>query len=148
MSGGTYLREFPVAPPHQRFNRPPVGTGNYGVPAARRMLAGFSAGDMRRTLGQWGDCAAGDTGCEIANIIQASTQGVSNVISATRATPYNLFPNLTPGASGGGRGIPAGAYGPGAAYGGTSPSLFSAISPTTLLIGGGLLLLVMAEGRR
>lgn len=142
-SGGTYLREFPVAPPHQRFNRPPIGVGNYGVPAARRALADFTRGDMRRTLGQWGDCAAGDTGCEVASIIQASTQGVSNVITAARANPYNLFPNLTPGASGGGRGYPAGAYGPGNVYGG-SPSFFPSISPTVLLIGGGLLLLAVA----
>jgi Transglutaminase-like superfamily len=144
---GTYLSEFPVAPPHQRFHRPPIGVGNYGVPAARRFLSDFSCGDLRRTLGQWGDCAAGDTACEIANIIQASTQGVSNVITASRATPYNLFPNLTPGASGGGRAYPAGAYGPGAVYGGGAPTVFSGINPTTLLIGGGLLLLVVA-GRR
>jgi Transglutaminase-like superfamily len=146
---GTYLKDFPVAPPHQRFNRPPIGVGNYGVPAARRFLTDFTRGDLRRTLGQWGDCAAGDTGCEIASIIQASTQGVSNVISASRASPYNLFPNLTPGASGGGRGYPAGAYGPGAVYTGGGPSLFPSISPTTLLLGGGLLLgFVALSGRR
>lgn len=148
---GTYLSAFPVAPPHQRFHRPPIGTGNYGVPAARRALADFSNGDMRRTLGQWGDCAAGDTACEIATIIQAGTQGTANVIAATRATPYNLVPNLLPGAGGGvgGRSVyPPYPQAP-SYYGGGPGSAFGGISTETLLIGGGLLLLVaFAGGRR
>jgi hypothetical protein len=140
---GTYLSAVPVAPPHQRFHRPPVGLGNYGVPAARRALADFSCGDMRRTLGQspWGNCEAGDTACEIATIIQAGTQGTANVIAAERATPYNLSPNLFPG--GGGR---SAAYPYSNVNIGPSASLFPGISPTTIFLGGGLLLL-LASGR-
>jgi hypothetical protein len=134
---GTYLNAFPVAPPHQRFHRPPVGFGNYGVPAARRALGCAH----KENLGAWGDCAAGDTGCEVANIIQAGTQGASNVIAASRANPYNLVPNLVPG---GGAAAPLRYTNP-PAYGG---STFSGIDPTTLLIGGGLLLAVVLEGRR
>ncbi|SRR6266478_6052923 len=139
---GTYLSAFPVAPRHQQFHRPPIGLGNYGVPAARRALSDFSCGDMRRTLGAgYGDCEAGDTACEIANIIQAGTQGAANVITAERASPYNLAPNLVPGA--GGRG--------GAGYGypsaGYPVSTGLGISPTTLLLLGGGALLLLA-GRR
>jgi hypothetical protein len=140
---GTYLSAFPVAPPHQRFHRPPLGLGNYGVPAARRALADFSCGDLRRTLGQssaYGNCAAGDTACEIATVISAATQGTANVISSERATPANLYPSVGPGAS-----SPYGSpYGPGYA---AAASPFGISPGLLLLLGGGALLFAMSEGR-
>jgi Transglutaminase-like superfamily len=132
---GTYLREFPVAPPHQQFHRPPLGHGNYGVPAARRALGDFSRGDLRRTLGQ-------DDGFDwssLAPIISAGTTGAANIISAERASPYNLFPTTSTAAGGAGARplIPAQAY-----------SSISAV-PSWAWIGGALLLgAVVLEGRR
>jgi hypothetical protein len=134
---GSYLNRFPVAPPHQQFKRPPIGLGNYGVPAARRALADFSRGDLRRTLGvralgDWSDFTD-----SLPGLITAGTTGAANIISAERASPYNLFPTTAQGQR---QAAPI--------YGGAPMATsFGAISPTVLLLGGGLLLLAVA-GRR
>jgi len=88
---GTYLNKFPVAPPHQQFKRPPIGLGNYGVPAARRALSDFSRDDLRRTLGD-------DDGFDwsgLSTAIQGATTGAANIITAERASPYNLVPTTS-----------------------------------------------------
>jgi len=74
---GTYLPKFPVAPPSQRRRRPPLGLGNYGQRAIVRGL-----GD---------DWDAGD----IASVITAGTTGAANIITAERASPYNLVPTTS-----------------------------------------------------
>lgn len=121
---GSYLSAFPVAPPHQQFKRPPIGFGNYGVPAARRALADFSCGDMRRTLGDI-DWSA------ITDAISAGTTGAANIITATRANPYNLFPTTAVGQK---QPIPY--------AGGVPVSTGFSISPTMLLLGFGALALI------
>jgi hypothetical protein len=92
---GSYLSAFPVAPPHQQFKRPPIGFGNYGVPAARRALADFSRGDLRRTLGRMGDDSGGIDWGAITQAITAGTTGAANIITAERASPYNLMPTTS-----------------------------------------------------
>lgn len=91
---GSYLSAFPVAPPHQQFKRPPIGFGNYGVPAARRALADFSRGDLRRTLG---DDSGGDgiDWSAISQAVTAGTTGAANIITAERASPFNLVPTTS-----------------------------------------------------
>ena len=132
---GTYLDKFPVAPPHQQFKRPPIGLGNYGVPAARRALSDFGCSDIRRTLG---DDSSGFDWSGLATAIQGATTGAANIITAERASPYNLVPttSMTQRAAAPSL-LPV-----------TSSAPFG-ISPNTLLLGaalfGGLLLL---EGRR
>jgi transglutaminase superfamily protein len=133
---GTYLRAFPVAPPHQQFKRPPLGHGNYGVPAARRALGDFSRDDLRRTLGQ---DDGGFDWSTLGPIIQAGTTGAANIISAERASPYNLFPTTS---------MTAAARPP------LSTSMMAPISsigavPSWVWMGGALLLgAVVLEGRR
>ena len=126
MGLGTYLKEFPVAPPHQQFHRPPLGFGNYGVPAARRALKGL-----------------GDDGFDwssLATDITAATTGAANIITAQRGIfpastgmpgqrlPVSTMPYGTPSSL-----LPTGSIG--------------GISSTTLLLGGGLLLLVVMAGK-
>jgi hypothetical protein len=124
---GSYLNAFPVAPPHQQFKRPPIGFGNYGVPAARRALADFSCGDMRRTLGnRMGDWS--DFTSSLRDLITAGTTGAANIITAERASPYNLVPTTSTGKNQ----PPPPYYGGGA----PGPSLFGGISSTTLLLFG------------
>src|SRR5579864_144100 len=111
------------------------GLGRYGLGEVHKALAG-----TRRGMGQ--DDGGVDWGA-ITQAISAGATGAANIISATRAAPYNLFPTTNPNA--------LAAMRPGVSpYGVTPPSasLFSSISPTTLLLGGGLLLAVVAMGRR
>lgn len=133
---GSYLRAFPVAPPHQQFKRPPIGFGNYGVPAARAALKDFSRGDLRRTLGQ------DDSGIDwsaISQAVTAGTTGAANIITAERASPYNLFPTTS---------TTAAARTPITSL--TTPyvaSPFGSISPTVLLLGLGLVGILAMEHR-
>jgi hypothetical protein len=129
---GSYLSAFPVAPPHQQFKRPPIGFGNYGVPAARRALADFSRGDLARTLGDI-DWSA------ITDAISAGTTGAANIITAERASPYNLVPTTAVGQKQ--QNVPP-YYG-----GGAAPTSFGGISPTMLLLGLGAVVLVASERR-
>jgi hypothetical protein len=89
-----------------------------------RGLSGYtSLGDI-----DWGS---------IASVIQAGGQTTANIITASRAAPQNLFPTTGPNQR--------------TPYGySTYPSVdpFGGISPTTLLIGGGLLLAVVLGARR
>lgn len=132
---GTYLNKFPVAPPHQQFKRPPIGLGNYGVPAARRALADFSREDIRRTLGD--DSSDGFDWSGLATAITGATTGAANIITAERASPYNLVPTTSMQRSASPSFLPI------------SSSVGGGISTNTLLIGaaviGGALLL---SGRR
>ena len=48
-----------------------------------------------RGLGDFSQCDPGDTACEIAMIASAAATGTANIISATRAAPYNLFPTTS-----------------------------------------------------
>lgn len=131
---GSYLNAWPVAPPHQQFKRPPIGLGNYGVPAARRALRDFSRGDLARTLGQddgggfdWSILTGGPGQ---PGLIQAATTGAANIISATRATPYNLFPTTS---------LNTGVR-PGTITTPIASATFGGISTNTLLLGGAILL--------
>jgi len=128
---GSYLSAFPVAPPHQQFKRPPIGFGNYGVPAARRALADFSRGDLRRTLGDvdWG---------AITQAITAGTTGAANIITAERASPYNLVPTTS---------MAQGARSPILPLTQVAASPFGSISPTMILLGLGAVALIAAERR-
>lgn len=115
---GTYLNAWPVAPPHQQFRRPPIGHGNYGRLAGRRALGDFDTGDL-------------------TDIITAATQGTANIISAERASPYNLMPTTSSGARSTPSLLPS--FAPSSSIGG--------ISTNTLLIGGGLLALAFVASR-
>jgi hypothetical protein len=90
------------------------GLGHYG----RRPL---------RALGvDWGD---------IADVITAGGQATANIISASRAAPFNLFPTT------GQARLPYG-------ISPTTPVVttpFAGISPTWLLLGGGLILVLLAR---
>jgi|SRR5579872_394272 len=96
---GTYLSAFPVAPPHQQFKRPPMGFGNYGVPAARAALKDFSSGDLVRTLGGRTLGQDGGDGIDwsgIAQAITAGTTGAAGIIKATNPLPIMPYnPLLT-----------------------------------------------------
>lgn len=132
---GTYLNKMPVAPPHQQFRRPPVGHGNYGVPAARRALSDFSCGDIRRTLG---DDSSGFDWSSLTTDITAATTGAANIITAERASPYNLVPTTSTTSK---------AVAPSSLTPITS-QVVAGISPNMLLIGGLLLGgLLLAERR-
>jgi hypothetical protein len=130
---GTYLNKFPVAPPHQQFKRPPIGLGNYGVPAARRALSDFSRCDVRRALGDDGFDWSG-----LATAIQGATTGTANIITAERASPYNLVPTTS---------TTQRAAAPSALLPLTSTAA-GGISTNTLLIGAALLGGVLLMGRR
>lgn len=67
------------------------GVGRYGRGEVAKALRGMRG---LRGLGDspFGDCAAGDVWCSISTGIQAATTGAANIISATRANPYNLYP--------------------------------------------------------
>lgn len=115
----------------QLRRRAPMGEGNYGLGALRRLAQGDGGVD-------WSG---------IASAIQAGTTGTANIITAERASPYNLFPTTALNAPGRAPTYPYGMV-PGAPGGYGAPGFFSAISPTTLLLlGGGLLLAVVASRR-
>jgi|GEM_PF-1514296 hypothetical protein len=108
-----------------------IGLGNYGVPALRRQRA-----TLRRGRGM------GDFVTQLPGIITAGGQEAANIIAASRAAPSNLVPTTG--------GFPVATLTP---YGATVPSTFSpsltaGISTGTLLIGGLLLVGVLAISRR
>jgi hypothetical protein len=115
----------------QLRGRAPMGVGNYGMGALRRL----------------GDDTSGGGGIDwsgIATAIQAGTTGTANIITAERASPYNLVPTTSlsrPGQA------PVYPYGMPGSYP-VAPSIFSGISPTTLLLLGGVAVLAIAAGRR
>lgn len=98
----------------------PQGMGHYG-PRALRALSGLGDGFDLSTL---------------PGLIQSATTGTANIITAERAAPTNLVPSTT---------LPS-AYNP---YGSAINPLAAvgAIDPTWLLLGGGLLLAVVAMRR-
>jgi len=57
------------------------GVGHYGRKEIRRALAGRGMGDFSDV--DWSD---------ISKLVTAGTTGAANIISATRANPYNLYP--------------------------------------------------------
>lgn len=104
------------------------GLGRYGAGEVRKALRGMRGlGDV-----DWG---------AITDAISAGTTGAANIISATRASPYNLFPTTSTGPKGG---FPSGGMIPG------STSLVTGgISTGTLLLGGlGLVAVLALSGRR
>lgn len=107
----------------QLRGRAPMGQGNYG-PGALRHLGQDSSGD------------GGVDWSGIASAIQAGTTGTANIITAERASPYNLFPTTSLNQPGRAPTYPYGMVPPGSPYGALSPSIFSTISPTTLLLLG------------
>ncbi len=126
MSTGTYLDKFPVAPPHQQFKRPPIGLGNYGLPAAQRALCDFSRQDVRRTMGD--DSGGGIDWSGLATAIQGATTGAANIITAERASPFNLVPTTSTQQRAATPLLPI-----------SSQVAGSGISTNTLLIGGAVL---------
>lgn len=112
--------------------RAPMGPGNYGRPAVRRMQLGDDSGFNISS---------------IAPLITAGTTGAANIIAASRANPANPFflPTTSLVAPGLPGTYPYGMIPPGSPYA-SALSPFGAISPTTLLLlGGGLLLAVVAS---
>jgi hypothetical protein len=119
---GTYLPGWPIAPRHQQ-KRPTVhGLGAYGQPAARKALRGmaFDAGDL-------------------TDIITAGTTGAANIITAERASPYNLVPTTSQQRGGT---PPPGSYG-GPPYPPVPFSIGGIGTGTLLLVGGGILAAVL-----
>lgn len=112
----------------QLRGRAPMGVGNYGMGALRRLGDDTSGGAI-----DWSG---------IATAIQAGTTGTANIITAERASPYNLVPTTSlnrPGQA------PVYPYGMPAGYpSAVGPSIFSAISPTTLLLLGGVAVIALA----
>jgi len=107
------------------------GLGNYGVPALRR---------QRRALRGLGDTPG--WAASLPAIITSGGQEAANIIAASRAAPQNLVPTTG--------GFPSATISP---YGATIPSTFSpsiagGISTGTLLLGGLLLVGVVALSRR
>ncbi|MGH8864428.1 MAG: transglutaminase-like domain-containing protein [Burkholderiales bacterium] len=97
-----------------------------------------------RGLGHYGRRRVRDLGVdwsEIADVITAGGQTTANIIAASRASPYNLYPTTGAGVA---QRVP---------YGGViqptpGGGIFAGgINPTWLLLGGGLLLVVMLRGR-
>jgi predicted transglutaminase-like cysteine proteinase len=111
------------------------GLGHYGVPALRRLSSG--ALTARRGLG---DTPSWVTA--LPGIITSGGQEAANIIAASRAAPQNLVPSTG--------GFPSATISP---YGATIPSTFSpsvtsGLSTGTLLLGGLLLVGVLAISRR
>jgi hypothetical protein len=108
------------------------GVGHYGIGEVRRVL---NARAMKRGLG---DDGGFDWGA-LATAISAGTTGAANIITATRANPYNLFPttSMAPGAR------------PIQPLISNAPGAIGGISTSTLLLGGlGFLAVAMIAGRR
>ncbi len=105
---------------YPRFRRlrstPFLGVGHYGKPATQQLGVDWS---------------------DIADVITAGGETTANIIAASRASPFNLFPTTGPGAR-----VPYGAP-----VGPIGPSPFAGVSPTWLLIGGGLLIAVLMARR-
>ena len=122
----------------QLRRRAPMGVGNYGLGALRR-------------LGQDESGGGGVDWSGIASAISAGTTGTANIITAERASPYNLFPTTSLTAPGRAPVYPYGNV-PGSPYG--SPyapgaSIFANINPTTLLmLGLGAVAVIALAGRR
>jgi transglutaminase-like putative cysteine protease len=123
----------------QLRGRAPMGVGNYGLGALRRLGQDSSSDGV-----DWSG---------IASAISAGTTGTANIITAERASPYNLFPTTSLNAAGR---APVYPYGmvpgavPGSPYAGAFPtSIFSTISPTTLLLLGlgGVAVIALASRR-
>lgn len=107
------------------------GLGHYGIPALRR---------QRRALRGLGQTPSWAT--SLPGIITSGGQEAANIIAASRAAPQNLVPTTG--------GFPSATISP---YGATIPSTFSpsiagGISTGTLLLGGLLLVGVVALSRR
>jgi hypothetical protein len=123
--------------------RAPMGLGHYGLGALRR-------------LGQDStDSSGGIDWSGITSAIQAGTTGTANIITAERASPYNLFPTTSLNQPGRPAtypyGMPGGAINPVTGLPITTPSasLFATLSPTTMLLFGlGGIALIAALARR
>jgi hypothetical protein len=114
-----------------RFIAPDGAAVEYAARSLGEMRI-MNARAMKRGLGiDWGD---------ITSAIEAGTTGAANIISATRASPYNLFPTTAAG----GR-----SYAPPSAYPPAAGTAFGGISTGTLLLGGlGILAVAMIAGGR
>jgi hypothetical protein len=111
------------------------GLGRYGTAEVRKALAG-----MRRGMGDDSGDGGGVDWSAVSQAISAGTTGAANIISATRASPYNLFPTTSVYSP---SRLPTTSMVP------VSTS-FGGISTGTLLLGGlGIgLIAVIAMGRR
>jgi hypothetical protein len=111
------------------------GVGHYGMGEVRRVLSGSPR--SRPGFRSMGDDNGFDWGA-LATAISAGTTGAANIISATRANPYNLFPTTSMAA--GARPVVPPLISPAGTIGG--------ISTSTLLLGGlGFLAVAMIAGR-
>jgi hypothetical protein len=118
----------------QLRGRGPMGVGNYGRAALRRLGDDSTASSSIDWSG-------------IATAIQAGTTGTANIITAERASPYNLVPTTSlsrPGQA------PVYPYGvPGLPYTTPGASIFANINPSTLLmLGLGAVAVIALAGRR
>jgi len=106
-----------------------------------RGLGRYGAAEVRRALSGMGD--DGFDWSSLAPIIQAGETGAANIIAATRASPYNLFPTTAIGAPQQRPLTTTSLLTTGA------PGTIGGISTGTLLLGGlGILAVAMIAGER
>jgi len=111
-----------------------------------RGLGRYGAAEVRSALGHWQRNKRGGKGLgdidwsAITDAITAGTTGAANIITATRANPYNLFPTTGVGQ----KQVPPYAGGPP-----IIPTPIGGISTNTLLFGGlGILAVALLAGGR
>lgn len=129
-----------------RGDTPPQYRGLVGVQNGRRRLGAYASSyGAPRGEGRYGARALRGLGVDwgaITGAITAGTTGAANIITASRATPYNLFPTTAVAQPA----MPAvSPYG--VSVGPEGGTIFG-LSPTTLLLGGGLLLVAVMVARR
>lgn len=131
--------------------RGPMGQGNYGHAAMRRLLGQGYDPNTIYAGGAPGPYATSGDGPNydwsgIASAIQAGTTGTANIITAERAAPQNLFPTTSLFAPSQAPIYPYGVVSRGAQ---ASGSFFANLSPTTMLLFGlGGIALIAALARR
>jgi hypothetical protein len=123
--GGAYRTDIPDARFRRLRSNPILGTGRYGAPALKKYASRRGIGDFE------------DTASSISDLITAGGQTTANIISAMRASPYNLVPTTAGGQRAGV--IPSSQL---------VPTPIGGISTTTLLLGGLGLLAVVLVARR
>lgn len=123
---GAYRTDVPDPRLRRLRSTPFLGVGNYGRPAMRRV---HRMGDFEDTAGA------------ISQLITAGGQTAANIISAERASPYNLFPTT----AGGSRAVPVSTQSPLLT---TPVGTIGGISTGTLVLGGLALFALIAVSRR
>jgi len=132
--------------------RAPVGQGNYGTAAVRRLQlgqdSGLSPADIQMissadpyALAPSAPSPSAYDVTSLAPLITASTTGAANIITAARASPFNLVPTTSLSRTAIAPTYPYGMIPGSPGYSALSTALFN---PSTLLLLGGVLVVVMA----